>query len=293
MPAAISHYLLAQKVYNALKEDVEIEKDAFFWGTQGPDFFFTHRIFPWQRGESFKKYGGKLHSAPPSETLGKMREYLQRHPQDKTARDYVLGFLCHYAFDSTAHPFVNCGARLLHEQLERSTIGTCHNEIEASLDTILLRYETAQLPSEIRLTSLIPKNQAVIDAMARLYHEVILGVFSKDIPEAAIRQASLDCRTAFSLQTDRTGLKRQLIARLERKKAPRATSHIIPLTEEGDYDWANILCGEWQWPMDSDEVHTESFFELYEQAVLLSQRLIKGFLDGEDLFLMTRDKPFA
>ena len=293
MPAAIAHYLLSTRVLNALHQADMPERDAFFWGAQGPDFLFTHRLFPWQKGDSMKDYGGKIHSTPPSQTLGAMRFYLTQHQEDREAYSYIQGFLCHYALDSIAHPFVNCGAVLLNEQLQNTTIGSCHNEIEASLDVIVLRYETAQLPSEVKLKNLIPNNQAVIDAMARVYTLVFSRAFEVEISENAIKQACKDFRTAFSWMTDRTGLKRQLFSRIERKKTPRITSHLRPLTEEGEYDWANILNGEWRWPMDSGEIHTESFLELYEQAVQKAQALIKGFLAGDDLTVLTNEIPFG
>ena len=73
----------------------------------GPDFFFTHRFFPWQKGESLKEIGERLHQTPPSSIFDFAQEYENGERGNDVSLSYVLGFLCHYALDSTAHPFVN------------------------------------------------------------------------------------------------------------------------------------------------------------------------------------------
>ena len=52
MPAIVSHYLLASKVYTGLSElrpDLELVRDAFIWGASGPDIFFCLTGFPDQQ----------------------------------------------------------------------------------------------------------------------------------------------------------------------------------------------------------------------------------------------------
>ena len=49
MPAIVSHYLLAEKVRTALKEQkphLALNSIAFTWGASGPDIFFCHRLLP-------------------------------------------------------------------------------------------------------------------------------------------------------------------------------------------------------------------------------------------------------
>ena len=109
MPAAITHYLQCQRVLKLLEKSdspVSVSREAYFWGAQGPDFFACHRFLPWWKGESLSRFGDRLHSAPPAETLAAMWRYVDEHPQDAYARSYAMGFLCHYAADSVCHPFV-------------------------------------------------------------------------------------------------------------------------------------------------------------------------------------------
>lgn len=48
---------------------IGLNEHAFIWGAQGPDFLFSHRYLPWQKGESLEPLGGRLHEEPPSRTL--------------------------------------------------------------------------------------------------------------------------------------------------------------------------------------------------------------------------------
>lgn len=209
MPAAICHTLLAQRLMETPYGKRQcLMRDAFLWGAQGPDFLFSHRFFPWQKGESLASYGEKLHQLKPAVTLEYMRGYLREQSADEATRSYILGFLTHYAFDSIAHPFIQYGAEMLHQQIEPSTLETCHNEIEAVLDIILLRYETAQLPTDFPLKKAVPKNEQVYAAMVKLYEELFIKLFHRGHCGRQLRQAILDCRTAFGWMTDRTSLKK-------------------------------------------------------------------------------------
>ena len=53
MPAAITHYLHAKRVLEAMQKresSFQMVGDAFYWGAQGPDFLFCSRFLPWQKG---------------------------------------------------------------------------------------------------------------------------------------------------------------------------------------------------------------------------------------------------
>lgn len=294
MPAAISHYLLARKVMDdpSFDSGKSFCENAFLWGAQGPDFFFTHRFFPWQKGNSLKEIGDWLHRTRPSKIFDFAQEYENGERGNDTSLSYILGFLCHYALDSVAHPFVNYSAEMLHELVKPSTLETCHNEVEANLDVILLRYERAELPSDFSLKRAIPKDELVRREMTAFYQPLLERLYGIKAPEDAIAQAVDDCRTAFGLMTDRTTLKKKILLRVEKGKVPSLSCHVRSMTEETDFDYSNVLHREWQWPMDTGELRTESYFDLYEQAAEFAKALIAGFLSGASMAALTEERPF-
>lgn len=290
MPACLTHNQFATDVLSRLEEP-GLDRCAFAWGAQGPDFLFCHRYFKTMRDKSLKtlqEYGSALHKSPPSGTLGAMRDFVKSH-KDPIYRSYVLGFLCHYSLDSTAHPFVNARAAEMAGARENETQGTMHGEIEAALDAIVLRWKTGRLPSEVKLKDCFPKNEGVQRMIARLYREVLFAVYNAEVSEEALYQATKDAHLLFAACNDRTGLKRSLFNVIEKGRPHYITSHLVPITEDPEEDFANTAHAEWK---HQGEAHAEDFFELYDKALELAVKLCGGF-DSIDFVEATGERPFG
>lgn len=289
MPACITHNLFAKNVLKALPERPEsLDETAYLWGAQGPDFLFCHRYMPWMKGESLGAYGSKVHATTPSHTLNLMRDFLKTH-SDPGYRSYVMGFLCHYALDSTGHPYINARSEEWAPLNPNQTPGTMHGEIESALDAIVLRRETGKLPSEVPLKNMFPKNPGVQRQIAEIYQVVLKGLFDLDAQLKDLYQASQDAHTVFSCVTDRTGLKLKLMEKIESGKPHAISSHIVPLTEKADVDYANIQHEPWT---VEGETRKEDFFELMELAQTKAVNFITAF-DSADLSALTAEKPFG
>ncbi len=288
MPACITHNLFAKKVLDKLAEKEKVNLCAYFWGAQGPDFLFCHRYFPWMGEKYLKPYGNLLHEMNPVKTLGAVRDFLKEHG-DPAYRSYAEGLLCHYALDSTAHPYINALAEELVCQRSYENRTTMHGEIEAALDAIILRRETGKLPSEISLGKMFPKNEAVQKRIAKLYKDLIFRTLDKDVPETDLYQATCDAHLVFSCVTDRTGLKKRLFDLLERGKPHYISSHFVPLTERDDVDYGNLQQREWHF---QGQTSSQTFFDLFDEAEELAGDLIADFAEG-DLAALTKERPFG
>lgn len=288
MPACLTHGLFAKNVLEDLSEKNGINPCAYFWGAQGPDFLFCHRYFPWMKGKTLKDYGNRLHKTKPSETLNAMRDFLTRH-SDPSYRSYVMGFLCHYALDSTCHPYINFLAEKLAETRPNETASVMHGEIEAALDAVVLRHETGKLPSEAPLGKMFPKNEGIQRRIARLYREVLFQVYGAEASEEGLFQATKDAHFVFSCLTDRTGLKKRAFDLLEKSGPHYISSHIVPLTERDDVDYANLQQEKWGM---SENSSCQSFFELMGEAMGKAENLIANFDQG-DFSALTKEKPFG
>lgn len=296
MPAAITHYLHGLRVAAHLQPNdppTLASRAAFLWGLQGPDFLFTHRFFPWQKGESLAGYGERMHQDKPSALLDALYQHGQK---DLVSMAYACGFCCHYALDSVCHPFVRYGAEMLQQQMDPSSEESCHNVIESALDGIILRQQTQKLPTELPLKRLIPQDEEAQAAIVTLYEAILDQLYHKQAAGPLLQQAVKDCRTAFGWMTDRTGLKKQLAEWIEKKKhlPPVLSGHLRGLLENDDYDYANINHAEWTAPStDGQEIiHTESFFDLFQQAEQAALQLIQGLKEGQPAAALTQDRPF-
>ena len=95
MPAASTHYIFAKETMPLIKDlvDFKIDPRAFYYGTQGPDLYFFHRLLPWQLGKSYRTQGIDLHDrACPTDILNAIKIALQAERHKAAAQ-----FACNYS----------------------------------------------------------------------------------------------------------------------------------------------------------------------------------------------------
>ena len=296
MPAAITHFRQALRVWDELKQGtgaVPACRDAFLWGARGPDFLFFHRILPYSH-RNLREYGGRLHREKPSRLLGVMRALLLESG-DETADSYLSGFLCHYSLDRTAHPFVYAGVRALKPQYPGRGDDFLHNQIESALDGIVLRSETGELSVDFDLRRTVPKNPEVQRAIARLYAKALDRLYGLKDAESGLLEATRDCRRIFRLLNDPTTAKKAIFEFLERATGRYYVSSTIRGVSEPDdgFDYANVLRSPWRWPPESPQERNESFFDLYDRSVRESADFIRRFRTAENLSALTLEIPFC
>lgn len=282
MPAALTHYLMAKRMYNDINgkyNGINIDFNAFIWGAQGADFLFAHRLFPWQFGESLKKYGSLIHNNSLSQSIDIMKSAVGSNKENKFIISYVLGFICHHTLDNICHPFVKYGVSKLNNLIPYSIELTTHTLIETNLDIIMLRYQQKILPTDFNMKCVVPKDLNVYNSMIIIYSKIFKNIYNMPKANVLILQAIKDYRFAISLTNDKTTLKKDFLKKIEKllKKPPYASSQIRGITEDFGLDYANTLHKEWNWPLDSNTVKTDSFFELYEEAILKSKERIYNF----------------
>ena len=151
----------------------------------------------------------------------------------------------------------------------------------------MLRYERSALPTEFNLKQTVPKNGEVQSAIADLYAFLLYGLFGTADAGIPLLQATNDCRMVFGLLNDRTTMKKAIAEHLEKRGKRTVSCHFRGISEDGEYDYANILHADWHWPAHSTIHREESFFDLYEKSVKDSMCLINGFLETDDYKKLT------
>lgn len=287
MPAVISHYLLAERVFNSLTEyypQLNLNHTAFLWGSYGPDIFFSHRVLPWQKEKSLSHISTKMHHTDADKILNYLMSYA-RNAESTIAESYALGFVTHYAFDCTAHPFVVYFAEVMSKNNPSMHTSICHNDIEANLDTIFLKYETSQKINSFKLSKTSPIDKKVSEIIADMLHSYFISYNVGNISCKEIIQVQHDWHNSLVLLNDRTTLKKPLV-RLGEK-----ILHISPMLSpivrtpypDLSFDYANMKHTQWYKQSNPEEARNESFFELVNIAEQLSLKLITNLLSGRNL----------
>lgn len=138
MPAIYTHVCFGEEVLKVLPAPLvalaEKHKESFYLGTQGPDLLFYHKPFQSKAKNPARKKGWDLHAVAPEGFFlnGAKRLLDDKQNYDKDGRfcpdsaeaAYLMGFLCHFTLDFTAHPYID----------ENSVNGLSHGKIESELD---------------------------------------------------------------------------------------------------------------------------------------------------------------
>ena len=286
MPAIITHDFFGRDVYDALFQTIggsRDEADAFLLGNQGPDpLFYAVADF---RATAYHKLGNTMHSRKPAELLAALKDSLSvLDPEEKPlGRAYALGFLCHYALDSTVHPLVYCHEHALCDAgepgLTRDDGSEVHGVIESELDEMVLfakRGDTVATFNPSR--EILHASEAVLDAVSKMYAYLALNVYGEVVPHNLFRLSVHGFRLVQRLFWSPTGIKRDLIGRIERLARPhsfyQSMSHRPVAAAESVFD--NHEHAAWTNPFTGD-VRTTGFWDLYDQAQYKAKNLIAAF----------------
>ncbi len=101
MPEAYTHIRIAR----AITVDCGIKpehQNAYEMGANGPDPIYCGGIFPYKSKINMQKLGSRMHA----EKCGIFLYALLYAAKTAVQRSYAMGFLTHYAADSTMHPYV-------------------------------------------------------------------------------------------------------------------------------------------------------------------------------------------
>ena len=102
MPAVYTHHFIAQETLRNLPREtqkhIRPHLPLYFFGAQGPDFCFFYRFYDTKT----QNFGSFLHRKG-GYTAFRVMQSLANEPQ---LLAYALGYLTHYAADTTFHPYV-------------------------------------------------------------------------------------------------------------------------------------------------------------------------------------------
>lgn len=286
MPAIITHDFFGRDAYDCLFQTIggsRDEADAFLLGNQGPDplFYAVASL----RITQYHKLGNTMHSSKPAELLAAFKESLDVLDEEEQAvgRAYALGFLCHYALDSTVHPLVYCNEYALCDAgepgLTRDDGSEVHGVIESEFDEMVLfvkRGDTIAAFNPSR--EVLHASPFVLRAVSKMYAYVALNVYGEIVP-SNLFDLSVRCfRRVQALFYSPSGMKRDVIGRVERVMRPhsfyQSMSHRA--IESTESVFANHERAPWTNPFTGD-VRTTSFWDLFEQAQGKAKTLIAAF----------------
>ena len=131
MPSTYAHRRFGANVLGhlpaELQTQLEAHREVYDIGLHGPDLLFYYHAV---KSNPVSNLGGAMHDKPGRVFFDRARGVVRAAQDRDAALAYALGFICHFALDSTCHPYV--------ERYTRES-GVTHCEIETEFDNMLLR----------------------------------------------------------------------------------------------------------------------------------------------------------
>lgn len=285
MPAVITHDLFAKDLYDELHESIghsSEEYEAFLLGGQGPDPLFFAAMNPLMSGAA--KLGARMHAVDPDPLLLAFRDASASLVEEvrPIGRAYAWGFVCHYALDSSMHPFIYAQERAITaagvEGLDEADGHEVHAEIESELDVLALSVKTGLTIADASpARSILKADDRVLEVVSYLYKRVAAEAFGENLPKDAFAKSVRCYRTALSALYSPRGVKRAVLGRAEkllrRHSFLQAMSHRNELLTASPFD--NREHAAWTDPA-TGAVSTDGFWDLYASA-LVRARLFLPF----------------
>ena len=130
MPDPVVHVSFGREVLASLPEEVReaVLPEPYTFALFGPDVWFLYK--PLGRHES---RGRRMHTTKPGLFLMSLLRRARISACRKEMFSYLAGFMCHYALDSTVHPYV------IHITAEKYVFPRSHMSLEHALDAKVMQ----------------------------------------------------------------------------------------------------------------------------------------------------------
>lgn len=277
MPGLITHYLcgleaIKQTKSQHVKAIASKRHSVFNLGTQGPDFLFYYRAWPWADSEGIPDIGKKLHRKNIKATFSRMLGYVksQNAPERDILSAYILGFICHYILDVHAHPYVYYKTGFARSEKDDALKYVYYHRLfETTIDVLMLKRILNLAPHRLNVPEIIKISEAESKVIAGMFEHVIRNVHGDNITVSQAVTAINDMHTIQRSLDDPSGLKRLLISKLEHMKGsyPLVSSIIYPQEIRDSLDYLNLKKESWHLPWDNSAEFNSSFVEIFDDAV--------------------------
>lgn len=285
MPAFATHYLFLEEMKGEMKEflPIELNEKVAGVGTQGPDIFIFHRL--WPPVTIYKSLFGtasKIHRGKPAELFDAFAEYVNAGNASPVVLSYIYGFILHYALDRNCHPYVYALQDEITDSNHKIHPLAAHNTVEHAVDTYLLQKRSGIYPPSLfRPEETFTTKKDELQEIARLMHFVVLKCYGKDVPQSEIVKAVTDTAKLQATLSDKNGRATKIAHAIERPLGPvikyfKLSASIKPRDLALAAEYANERKRPWTSPY-SHETFDDSFEELFEQSKADALALIKGF----------------
>lgn len=265
MPYNFTHALVGLTALKQSNEAVATLISAhmgeFLVGTMGPDPYFGDSMPRPLFAACRVDMAEKLHVLDARTLFSTM---LPLAGSNDALRAYVLGFLCHFLLDTTAHPYI-----------EARFFGSAHTPAEIQMDLMMTsRVQSPGVPARPHVfyhTDQLRALDGLHAALANaLFSDHTPGIFARGFRKWILINA---------ITYDPNNYKRKFFGRIERwfHAEGKITNFLVSRHPDPD-DRLNLSHATWRAPWDEANARNESFVDLFDHACAEAPAILNAAL---------------
>ena len=296
MPATVTHAYFSKDVYDILPEDIKKNLDVkrckmFGQSTDSLFFYNLFSIFPGKNIRAFQSY---FHRHQSQEFFLNLLGFIKdNNIEDTDTYSFLVGFICHYALDSTLHPFIIYKTGDFKKKVPSTyKYNNIHSFMETFIDNDMIRRREKTNPYKFNYDKFCFDTSCFSKNLCKTINYTFYNTFKiKNMSDIYYKSLKQMKNALMIFRKDQYGIKKNIYKFIDTFTSRgtfrfEAISYYYPLTDK--HNFLNSNHNLWRNPTTYDMTSTESFVDLYLKAIKLAKVLICAsfdYLNNKDIDL--------
>lgn len=287
MPATVMHAYFSKDVYDILPDDIRKKlslKRCKMFG-QSTDSLMFYNLFSLLPGKSIRKFQNYFHTHKSQEFfLNLLRFIKDNNIKDEDTYSFLVGFICHYALDSTMHPYIIYKTGSMKKNDPNSyKYNNIHCFMETFLDNDMIKRREKTNPYKFNYSNFCFDTRKFSDNLKRTINYTFYNTFKiKDMSQIYYKSLKQMNLSLLLFRKDSYGIKKNIykfIDTFTSKSTFRFEAVSYHYSLEDRHNFLNSHHNLWRNPVKYELTSTESFVDLYLKAIKLAKVLVCASFD--------------
>ena len=291
MPATAIHAYFAGDVYDILPEMIQAKLIFSRLKTfaQGSDPLLFFNIFNWSRKAKVRCLQKEFHTTKTQEYFINLLNYIKDNnlKDNKEVSSFLVGMICHYALDSTVHPYIIYKTGIFNKKYRDTyKYNNVHAFMEVFLDNDMIKRRERNNPYKFNISNYCFDSRKFSKSLKKTIGYSFYRTYDvKDMDKIYYTSIKRMKKIIKIFRQDKHGTKKffyKCIDTIMPKNVFRfeAVSYHYPLNDKHNY--LNEDHKLWRNPTTYNMVSTESFLDLYLKSLKLAKILVCASFDYLD-----------
>lgn len=278
MPDILTHILFAESVRDLIKDTnvkqfIDDNEKLYNLAAQGPDFLFYYK--PWNPfSGAIRETGEKMHHIETARFFTDAVNMLKTLSGNdyEALLVYIMGFMCHYYCDKSAHPYVYSMIESGCYTTEGDRKKLTHYEIEATIDTRLWNEEKRLTATRTNVSELLKIDELPV-VIAEYLSKYIYDTQSIVISSMELNKSVSNMMKVLDILFDPEDKKKKVL-----NKLPLPRKCYIDNAHR-DIDVLNLKKRQWKMPGHEEIAYELSVGEIFTEAIEQCSKIINLITD--------------